>query len=97
MESGEILVEARGDTDARIVQRFASVDDYAARAPAVTYAAANAAIAHMATAFGGRDKVVDGSVLLVLVVAEALVGGGECFRGRVREARACYQARGTVL
>ena len=45
----------------------------------------------------GRDKVVDGSVVLVLVVAEALVGGGACFRGRVREAHAYYHARGTVL
>ena len=68
--SGETLVEARGDTDAQIVQSFASVDENGAPAPDITYVALNFAIEHVATAIGGRDKVVDGPLVLVLVVSE---------------------------
>ena len=42
----------------------------------------------------GRDNVVDGPLVLVLVVAEAFVGGGGCFRERARGAHACHHARG---
>ena len=90
-------MEACKSTDAQIVQRFASGDKYGAPAHDITYAAANAAIEHMATAFEGQGQRGRWSTCAgpgVLVDAQALVGGGGCFRERVRGAHACPHARG---
>ena len=88
--SGDTLV-------AQIVQRFASVDKYGAPAHDITKGQPMVRSSTWQQPLEGRDNVVDGPLVLLLVVAESLVGGGGCFRERVRGAHSCHHARGVML